>query len=177
MNEKLLTWAVKIRQPSLNWQSTPICLPPAQYMTLSRNLYMPVHTNTPRQYIRFKCDTNYKSNPHKKIWRAMDCILPDVALLNRISILIHGLSQWPAARSKIWTVFARSNTGIVSSNLTQATDICVCVILWVGGGLVTGWSPVQGALPCIGLRNWKSGQHPTKGCRATDRQIDREIYR
>jgi hypothetical protein len=32
-----------------------------------------------------------------------------------------------AARSKAWTVFARSNAGIVGSNLTQAMDICVCV--------------------------------------------------
>jgi hypothetical protein len=32
-----------------------------------------------------------------------------------------------------------------------------CVVLCVGGGLVTGWSPRL----CIGLRNWKCGQDPT----------------
>jgi hypothetical protein len=32
-----------------------------------------------------------------------------------------------AARSKAWTVFARSNTGIVGSNHTQGMDVCVCV--------------------------------------------------
>jgi hypothetical protein len=32
-----------------------------------------------------------------------------------------------AARSKAWTVFARSNTGIVGSNSTEGMDVCVCV--------------------------------------------------
>jgi hypothetical protein len=31
-----------------------------------------------------------------------------------------------AARSKAWTVFARSNTGIVGSNPTQDMDVCMC---------------------------------------------------
>jgi hypothetical protein len=32
-----------------------------------------------------------------------------------------------AARSKAFTVFSRSNAGIVGSNSTQVMDICVCV--------------------------------------------------
>jgi hypothetical protein len=52
-----------------------------------------------------------------------------------------------AVRSKSWTVFARSNTGVVGSNPTRVMCVCarlfcVCVILCVGSGLVTGWSPV-----------------------------------
>jgi hypothetical protein len=36
---------------------------------------------------------------------------------------------------------------------------CVCVVLCVGSGLATGWSPVQGVLTTVyRLRNWKSGQ-------------------
>jgi hypothetical protein len=31
------------------------------------------------------------------------------------------------AQSQAWTVFARSNSGIVGSNPTQGMDICVCV--------------------------------------------------
>jgi hypothetical protein len=79
-----------------------------------------------------------------------------------------------AAGSKAWTLFARSNAGIVGSNRTQGMDVCVrlfcvCVVLCVGSGLATGWSPVQ-VLPTVyGLRNWKSGQGPTKGCSAMDR--------
>jgi hypothetical protein len=52
-----------------------------------------------------------------------------------------------AARSKAWTVLARSNTGIVGSKPTQGMDVCLhffCVC--VGSGLATGWSPVQGVL-------------------------------
>jgi hypothetical protein len=67
-----------------------------------------------------------------------------------------------AARSKAWTVFARSNAGNAGSNPTQAMDVCVhlfyvCVVLCVGSGRATGWSPVQGVLPTVyGLRNWKA---------------------
>jgi hypothetical protein len=51
-----------------------------------------------------------------------------------------------AARSKAWTVFARSDTGVMGSNPTRGMDICVrlfcaCVVLCVGSGLATGWSP------------------------------------
>jgi hypothetical protein len=53
-----------------------------------------------------------------------------------------------ALQSKAWTVFASSNAGIVGSNHTQGMDACV-FILCVGGGLATGWSPVQGVLPTV----------------------------
>jgi hypothetical protein len=58
------------------------------------------------------------------------------------------------ARSKAWTVFARSNAGIVGSNPTQGMDVyvrlfCVCVVLYAGSGFATGWSPAQGALPTV----------------------------
>jgi hypothetical protein len=55
---------------------------------------------------------------------------------------------------------------------------CLCAfVLCVGSGLATRWSPVQGVLPTVyRLRNWKSGQGPTKGCRTIDRQIDISRY-
>jgi hypothetical protein len=71
-----------------------------------------------------------------------------------------------AARSNAWTVFSRSNTGIVGSNHTWSMDVyvrlfSVCVVMCVGSGFATGWSPVQGLLPAVyGLRNWKSGYRP-----------------
>jgi hypothetical protein len=62
-----------------------------------------------------------------------------------------------AARSKVWTVFAHSDAVIVGWNPTQGMDIwcvcmrlfCVCVVLCLGSGLVTGWSLVQGVLPSV----------------------------
>jgi hypothetical protein len=69
---------------------------------------------------------------------------------------------------KAWTVFARSNTGIVTSNPTRGMDVCVrlfcaCVVLCVGSSLAMD----QGVLPTVyRLRNSKSRQGPTKGCRA-----------
>jgi hypothetical protein len=78
-----------------------------------------------------------------------------------------------AARSKVYTVFARLNTGVMGSNHTRGTDVCVrllCVVLCVGSGLAKSCSPVQGVLPTVyRLRNWKRVQGPTKGWRATDR--------
>jgi hypothetical protein len=53
-----------------------------------------------------------------------------------------------AAQSKVWTVFAGSNAGIVSSNPIQGMDMYTFV-LYVGSGLATGWSPVQGVLPTV----------------------------
>jgi hypothetical protein len=53
-----------------------------------------------------------------------------------------------AARSKAWTMFARSNAGFVGSNPSQGTDVfvrvySVFVLSCVGSGLATGWSLVQ----------------------------------
>jgi hypothetical protein len=61
-----------------------------------------------------------------------------------------------AERSKAWTVFARSEAGIVGSNPTKGMDVwCVCVCaffcvyvaLCLARGLATSWSLVQGVLP------------------------------
>jgi hypothetical protein len=61
-----------------------------------------------------------------------------------------------AERSEACTVFARSEAGIVGSNPNQGMDIwcvcaffCVCVVLCLGRGLATSWSPVQGVLPSV----------------------------
>jgi hypothetical protein len=58
--------------------------------------------------------------------------------------------------SKACTVFACSEAGIVGSNPTQGMDVwcvcsffCVCVVLCLGRGLATSWSPVQGVLPSV----------------------------
>jgi hypothetical protein len=51
-----------------------------------------------------------------------------VSKRNRHFLLIRVDSVHPitvAARSKAWTVFARSNTGIVGSNPSQGMDVCV----------------------------------------------------
>jgi hypothetical protein len=74
------------------------------------------------------------------------------------------------ARSEAWTVFARSNTEIVDSNLTLGMDVCerlfsVCAVLCVANVLATVWSPVQGVLPAVNritkLKKNRSG--PNKG--------------
>jgi hypothetical protein len=84
------------------------------------------------------------------------------------NLIQFGMPITVAARCKKWTVFTRSNNGIVCSNPTRGMDVCVrlfcvCVVLCVGGGFATGSSPVQGVLPTVyRLRNWKSGQGPQR---------------
>jgi hypothetical protein len=67
------------------------------------------------------------------------------------SYMYESRSQWPRGLSH---VFVRTNIGIVSSNPTQGMDVCVrlfcvCVVLYVGSVLVTGWFPIQGILPTV----------------------------
>jgi hypothetical protein len=52
-----------------------------------------------------------------------------------------------------YTTYA-DHTGIVGSNRIWGMDVCVrlfcvCVVLCIGKGLATGWSPVQGILPTV----------------------------
>jgi hypothetical protein len=87
----------------------------------------------------------------------------------------HWIGGWvggPQSRSgcygkekKLAPVFARSEAGIVGSNPTQGMDVwclcaffCVCVVLCLGRGLATSWSPVKGVLPSVKWsRNWEVG--------------------
>jgi hypothetical protein len=93
-----------------------------------------------------------------------------------IAILTYFGSRWPRGLRHAWTLFARSEAGIVGSNPTQRHRcLCLrlfsfCIVLCVGSGLVTGWSLIQRALPTVykRLRNWRRGQGPTKGCRTVD---------
>jgi hypothetical protein len=72
-----------------------------------------------------------------------------------------------AARSEAWTVFVRSNAGIVGSNSVQGMDVCVrlfcvCAVLCAA----TADPLCKGSYRlCRRSRNWKSGQGPTKGCK------------
>jgi hypothetical protein len=69
--------------------------------------------------------------------------------LSFVSRRVYYLSITVVARSKAWNIFARSNTGIVGSNLTQDIDVCVNSVFVLGSGLATGWSPIQVVLPTM----------------------------
>jgi hypothetical protein len=73
---------------------------------------------------------------------------------NNLGLVVHPVLTTVVAPSKAWTVFARLNAGIVCSNTTQGLDVClrlfcICVVLCVGSGFVTDWSPVNGVLPTM----------------------------
>jgi hypothetical protein len=55
-----------------------------------------------------------------------------------------------AERSEAWTVFARSDAGIVGSNPTEACMfVYVYSVFVLGSGLAIGWSLIQGVLPTV----------------------------
>jgi hypothetical protein len=76
--------------------------------------------------------------------------LPHACYMSRPSSLFHHTRLFDTdcggRAPEAWTVFACSNTGIVGSNPTRGMDVyvrlfCVCVVLCVGSGLATDWSP------------------------------------
>jgi hypothetical protein len=86
---------------------------------------------------------NFDSND--STWVILGCIYKYIYTLNVTQPITM------AALSKAWTVFARSKAGIADSNPSQGMDVCmllscVCVVLCVGSGLATGWSPVKRVL-------------------------------
>jgi hypothetical protein len=54
-----------------------------------------------------------------------------------------------AGRYKTWSVFARSNAGIVGSNPTRGIDVYVYSVFVLGSGLTTDWS----------IKQYKKAQH------------------
>jgi hypothetical protein len=85
-----------------------------------------------------------------------------------MDVVMSMVSITVAVQSKAWTVFTCSNAGVMVSNPTRGMDVCTrlfcdCVVLCIERA-----DPLskESYRPCIGLGNWKSGQSPTKGCRA-----------
>jgi hypothetical protein len=103
---------------------------------------------------------------HLPLLKDTECLLCRVRLTRRAPtadvkrmILTFNAAEYQApitvvTRPKAWTVFARSNTGIVGSNPTSGTDVwvrlfCVRAVLCGGSGLATSWSPNQGVLSTL----------------------------
>jgi hypothetical protein len=81
-----------------------------------------------------------------------------------------------AARSKAWTVFARSNTGIVGSNPIRVMGCLPEFILWLCcpvlcSGLAKCWSPIQRILPTVcKIHNFRSNSESELICQLRKRK-------
>jgi hypothetical protein len=74
-----------------------------------------------------------------------------------------------AAWSKAWTVFAHSNTGIVGSNPTGGTDVCVHLFcVYVAALWQADFPSEESYRLCINLETEKAAK-VHKGCRTIDR--------
>jgi hypothetical protein len=82
---------------------------------------------------------------------------------NAPAVTIGSESGWAPEPVWTWNSFAYSNTGIIGSNPTRGMDVWlpllhVFVFLFIGRGLATGWSAIQGILPSVyritKLGNW-----------------------
>jgi hypothetical protein len=91
--------------------------------------------------VRFK----FEGSPCRNVYNSVDAfslIIVSIYTLRPVKV---------AAQSKAWTIFARSDAGIVGSNPTQGMDVC-CVyafILCLGSGLATDWLLVQEVLSSV----------------------------
>jgi hypothetical protein len=79
-----------------------------------------------------------------------------------------------AARYQTWTVFARSNSGIVDANPAWGMDVCVFILSMLSCVQVAALRRADPPFKesywlCIRSRNRKSGQGPTKDCKAIDK--------
>jgi hypothetical protein len=140
-----------------------------------------------QQYTRiFICNRSTILKLHSLSWRCwpMNGHFKLLLLRNRmqaylqvstlITFNIFQVSTTVAARSKTWTVFVRSNIGIVGSNATQGMDVCVSLLCVYD--VLSKAAALRRADPlskefyrsCIKLRNWKSSQGP-KGCTAIEK--------
>jgi hypothetical protein len=87
-------------------------------------------------------------------------------------------SQWPPGLRHKLSSPAQTLGSWVRIPLEAWMYVCVysvCVVLCVGSGLSTGWSPIQGVLPTVNrITKLKSDQGPKKSCRAIDSSIEYE---
>jgi hypothetical protein len=117
----------------------------------------------------------------------------DRALCSTVSYfslrLVYDISLWRfmylspirvSARSKAWSVFPRSKTGLVGSNPTRGMDVClrlfcVCVVLCAGSGLATGLIPHTRS-PTNSLRNWSETKRFTDALCSSNRNMNERMY-
>jgi hypothetical protein len=110
---------------------------------------------------------------HLSYWEVAQEVIKNelIRLGNTLIYLIHVLMT-VAARSKAWTVFARSNAGIVGLNPTRGMDVYVClfsacVVLCIKGLIPRSRSHTD----CAWLKKLKKAVKVHKGFRAIDIKI------
>jgi hypothetical protein len=86
-------------------------------------------------------------------------------------MLLFRRSQWPRGLRHELSSLSRTLGSWVRIPLKAWMSVCIYSVFVLSCvhvvALATGWSPSKESYRlCIGSRSWKSGQGPTKGCRA-----------
>jgi hypothetical protein len=84
----------------------------------------------------------------------------------------HRMPITVAARSRAWTIFAPSDSGIVGSNPIQGMDVCICIALCIGTASRRAYhSSKESYRLCKKLlRNWWRGQGPVRAVWAIEKK-------
>jgi hypothetical protein len=88
-----------------------------------------------------------------------------------------------SARSEVWTVFARLNTGVVGSNPTARMDVCVCLnciyaVLCASSGLATCVDPPSKLFYwlCKKIKKLKKRPRPKRAVKAQRKKGKRTVW-
>jgi hypothetical protein len=97
----------------------------------------------------------------------------NVHIKNVVFLTPHSSSQ--SQLSSGLRLFACSNAGVVGSNPTQSMDVLCLFCVQIAALRWADPPSDESYRLCIGLRNLNGSQRPIKGCRAIERERERDF--
>jgi hypothetical protein len=134
--------------PQDNWTNVQVLVPKTATASFSFPVFLFIYSSK-----------KFRISPKFQAYFSKDFILVHWTISTR--------AQWPRGlRHKPSSPVRTLRSWLKSHSNHGCLSVClfrVCVVLCVGSGLATGWSPAQGVLPTLYiLRNCKGGQGPQK---------------
>jgi hypothetical protein len=135
---------------------------------MNQLMFKIISSSVPDREPTFMYEYSHTKSTYKKLWRRIwgshSGGYEEFYLLGYNAVYSPLKPITVAMRSRVWNVFARSNTGIVGSNPIQGMDVCVYSAFLLGSGLASGLIPrPRSPTDCLRLRKvkWNEAFH---GC-------------